>query len=151
MLTDDEYGFLNEALLGDQYAIEFCRSLFRISQVWDDLIDGDEAVDAESINAAFWEALVTIPLNPFYRNNFTTLQPLVQAAIIDWLAANDLERGSQQEQVVAFVLRDTLTSIITHCALIVGGYQHMRDVNPVVRRKLHDESIAEYLQEHADG
>ena len=146
MLTGDETAFLNEVLKGNTDAVEYCQDLFQISQIWDDLIDKDEPVSDESINAMMWLALVQLPYNKFYMENINALQPIMQKAILDWLAANHMENGTPQERVVAYVLRDTLTTIVTHCALLIGGYEWAQFVSIRVREALHDEDMDEYLK-----
>lgn len=143
-LTDNESEFLDRVLLGNRDAVEFCEDLFAISQLWDDLVDGDKAVESETINAAFWCALVDLPNNPFYQMHFGTLQPLVQAAIVDWLDANDLEHGNYEARAAAYVLRDSVGAIVIHCARILGGYAHMRRISMEVRRALYDEALVKF-------
>lgn len=145
-LTENEPQFLDRVLLGHRPAVAFCQQLGAISQIWDDLVDGDKEVSSDEINAAFWRALVEVPANPFYQQHFTHLQPLIQAAITDWLDANELERGSTHEQQVAWVLRDSVGAIVVHCAYLVGGYAHMREVSLEIRRALYDESFDEYKE-----
>lgn len=146
--TDEEQSaFLREVLLGNPEAIEFCEVLFGISQVWDDVVDGDEFT-AENVNEMMWDALVVLPCNTFYQQHFGVLQPLLQAAIVDWLDSNELCRGDKEEQCAAYVLRDTITTIIIHCARLIGGYEHMRKISLRVRTELYKEPIEEYMREH---
>lgn len=146
-ITDDEQtALLNHALLGNAAAINFCEAVFGISQVWDDLIDRDVVVDNETINMVFWDALITLPNNPFYRAHILTLTPLLQAAIVDWMDANTLEGHGIHQKQCAFVLRDSLVGIVIHCAFLVGGWEHMRAISVEVRSTLYDETQDEYLE-----
>ncbi|MGH8444914.1 MAG: hypothetical protein ACREVL_06580 [Solimonas sp.] len=142
---------MSRVLRGNAAAIEFCLLLGSVSQTWDDLIDGDKPVTAQQINAAFFKALIQIPANRFYRIHFASLQPLMQAAAYDWLAANELERGGADEQALAYVLRDSLVAVVTQCAALVGGHGWAIDHAAAIRRYFHDEPAAEYvrkLKEH---
>ncbi len=147
MPRNNEYQFLCNALSGHIEAVEFCRTLFRISQVWDDLVDGDESLSTEDINKVFWECLVELPQNPFYQRHFFTLQPLLREYIIQWLDANTLEQGSDHDQNIAFALRDGIGGIISQCAYIIGGYERMRAVSPEIRKHIFEEPLENYKDE----
>lgn len=143
----NERAFLTRVLLGNEEAVAFMESIGAICQVWDDLIDIPGA-SAPRINAAFWEALIALPNNGFYQRHFDTLNPLMQSAIADWLAANELEKGSEHDKRLAYVLRDATASLAVHCARLVGGYGWMLEVNAEIRRYFMDEPIEQYLEEH---
>lgn len=147
MLTSNQNAFLERILCGNQLAISFCEELFEVSQVWDDLYDEDKEVSKETLNKVFWSLLITLPSNPFYQANFDVLNPLMQAAIVDWMDANELARGDVQQKCVAYVLRDSLSTILIHCARIIGGWDWMREVSVEVRDALYDEPLIEFMEE----
>lgn len=147
MLTNNQSTFLNDVLLKNDAAVKFCETLFSISQTWDDLIDKDVDVPEDAINCMMWDGLITLPNNPFYRDNFGTLGPLMQSYIVDWWDSNVLKKGSVQDKCVAYVLRDSLSSIVIHCAYIVGGFDWMTMVSMRVRDALYDESMNDYVEE----
>ena len=149
MLTTNEDAFLNKILRGDALAIAFCKELFQVSQVWDDLHDKDKEVDDETLNKTFWSLLISIPANPFYQRNFDILNPLMQSAIVDWIDSNELARGNTEQKCAAFVLRDTLSTILIHCARLVGGWDWMREISLEVREALYDEdTLSDFMEEH---
>ena len=145
MLSSDQREFLLRALQGNIPAVAFCETLFSISQAWDDIVDQDKEYD---VNKMMWEALVTLPNNPFYREHFDILNPFVQIAIVDWLDSNELCKGNVEQKAAAYVLRDTLTTIVIHCARLIGGYDWMMEISMEVRRELYNEPLNEYLGEH---
>ena len=148
MSGSSERQFLVEVLRGDLSAVAMCEQLFRISQVLDDLVDGDKPVPAELIIKSFWEALIALPANPFYRQHESTIRPLMAAALQDWTDATRLERADDHHgKTIAFVLRDQLTSLVTQVACIVGGYEWMQEVSIHIRRRFHDETLADYINE----
>lgn len=127
-------------------AVKFCEDLFRISQIWDDLIDRDREVPNTFINQMMWKALVDVPQNPFYYNNATSLSKIIELHIIDWFDANELEQGSDHDKNMAFVLRDSIGTIVIHCAKIIGGYDWMRSISTEVRRYVYDEPLEAYKE-----
>ncbi|WP_423820822.1 hypothetical protein V5738_10825 [Salinisphaera sp. SPP-AMP-43] len=144
--------FLSRVLGGNESAVAFCERAFRISQNIDDLYDGDKVVDDPKRDALIWDMLVGLPDNPFYQAHFDTLQPLIRAALSDWIDSTTLESGDDHEVSLAFVLRDQLTGVVSQCAYLVGGYQHMRNVSVEIRRHFHNERLDDYqasLQERA--
>lgn len=140
-----EREFLRSVLHDRGDAVALCEQLFRASQLIDDLHDGDKTVTPAQRQALIWEMLVAIPENVFYRRHFAALQPLVRAALNDWLDSTDLEAtGDAHDGTLAFVLRDQLTAVVSQCAYIVGGYDWMRSVSAQIRRHFHDETLDDY-------
>ena len=148
MHQPNERVFLQRVLQDHGPAILFCEALFRISQTLDDLIDGDKPVAGEAIYQAFWEALIELPSNPFYRQHEPFLRPLMAAALQDWRDSVSLERvGDHHGRTLAFVLRDQLTGLVVQCAGIVGGFAWMQQMGAEIRRYFHDEALVDYLGE----
>lgn len=148
MPQPNEREFLQHALKGNAAAVLFCEALFRVSQVLDDLIDQDKPITGDSIYQSYWEALIDIPSNPFYRANELTLRPLMAAALQDWRDSVTLERdGSHHSKTIAFVLRDQLTSLVVQCAGIVGGFDWMQQVSKDIRLHFHEDSLSDYTHE----
>jgi hypothetical protein len=143
---EDEAAFLNRVLLEDRDAVVFALVLAQISQVLDDLVDNDAMLSGDTITRAFWQALVALPCNGFYQRHFDILQPQIQMVFFDWLNANVLEQGSDEDRNLAFVLRDSLTGLLVTCARLVGGYEHAQGVGPEIRRRFHDESLEAYKE-----
>ncbi|MGP3789760.1 hypothetical protein [Pseudomonas sp. B392_1p] len=152
MPKPNERAFLQRVLKDHGPAILYCETLFRISQTLDDLIDGDKPISGDDVYRAFWEALIELPSNPFYRQNEPFLRPLMAAAMQDWRDSVSLERaGDHHGRTLAFVLRDQLTGLVVQCAGIVGGFDWMQEIGGEVRRYFHDETLADYLSEFKTG
>jgi hypothetical protein len=133
-------------IVRDHDAAVFCESFFYITQVWDDLADGDKAVGEPEVSRAFWLALVEMPKNAFFVRHRESLTAFIGQAACAWFDANWLEHGTTHEKTVAFVLRDTVAGLISLCAYLVGGFDYMRLVSPEVRRLAHDEPLGHYLR-----
>jgi len=142
----DEKQLIVQALQGNQEAAAFCSMIFEASQVWDDLIDGDKPVDKEQINSVFWNLLVALPGNAFYRQHIDSITPIIMQSISDWHVANALEKGDNHDKSIAFVLRDSVSALLIHCATLIGGYQWGRNVAVDIRRAIHDETLDEYVK-----
>lgn len=129
-------------LIGDTDAVEFCNKLGMVSQVWDDLIDEGKS---DGVHQAMFAALVEIPANPFYRQHFDQLQPLVAQACADYIASVTLEAASPHDRTLAFVLRDSLAAVIQQCVAIARGWPCALANGPRIRRVCSDESLVDYL------
>ncbi|MFM2625739.1 hypothetical protein [Vibrio owensii] len=143
--------FIEHALLGDKTAIDFVVKLFNISQIFDDLIDKDKSVSDEDIFRSYWVCLVELPKNPFYVRHAATLIPMMQIFLVDYRDSVILEREralkeNEHGKNIAFVLRDSIGSIITHCAYLIGGYEHMANISVQVREVIFDESLEAYKE-----
>lgn len=137
---------LQNFLRNDAGAIAFVSQIFSVLHIWDDLVDRDREVPDGEIIGAFWIALIELPRNPFYRAHFDTLNPILQNAIINWIAANKLEReGDEKDQSVAFILRGAYVDLLSMSALLVGGLPWSIEITPAIRRWSHGETFAEYL------
>lgn len=147
MPQPNEREFLQYVLKDHGPAILFCESLFRVSQTLDDLIDGDKPVTNDDVYQAFWEALIDIPSNSFYRAYELTLRPLMAAALQDWKDSVTLERDSQHGRTIAFVLRDQLTSLVVQCSCLVGGFDWMQQVSKQIRLHFHEDSLQSYIDD----
>ena len=151
MSQPNEREFLQHVLKDHAPAILFCESLFRVSQTLDDLIDRDQPVTDDTIYQSYWEALIEIPSNSFYRANEITLRPLMAAALQDWKDSVTLERDSQHGRTLAFVLRDQLTSLVVQCSCLIGGFDWMQQVSKDIRLQFHNETLGEYINELGAG
>ena len=106
MSRQNEATFLRGVLRNNEAAAQFCEMLFRISQTLDDLIDKDNPVSDATLIRTFWEALIELPANPFYRQHEPYLRPLMASALQDWRDSACLERSdSHHYKTLAFVLR----------------------------------------------
>ncbi|MBD9415935.1 hypothetical protein IB234_15335 [Pseudomonas sp. PDM16] len=152
MPRPNEREFLHRVLQDQAAPIHFCETLFRISQTLDDLVDRDRPVTDDAIYEAFWQAMIELPANPFYRANDLYLRPLMAGALQDWRDSVRLERaGDHHGQSLAFVLRDQLTSLVVQCTYLVGGSAWMQQVSEEVRRHFHEDTLQEYIDDLGAG
>lgn len=133
-----------KALELPQTAIDWLLSLWHVTQVFDDFADGD-SVTPESLDAALWMALVSMPCNPFFSEHRATLTPLIATSILKWRASDRVEKMGQQD-ARSFVWRAGFYDIVLMCFQIVKG--------PAVSIKLahevlglYGEDFAKYLKE----
>lgn len=144
MPHENEEQFLFQ-VIRDHDAVRFAQTIFRASQVLDDLYDQDKDVPREIVVRTFWDLLIDLPNNPFYLQHITTITPLLQAMMVDWMDSCVLERtGDAHQQTVAYVLRDSVSALTIHCAYLANGYEWMAKISPEVRRFVFDEPIEEY-------
>lgn len=144
-MTKDE--LIQTVCRGDASASEFLHTVTQIAHVWDDLIDQDQPILADQIHQAFVQALVTLPLNAFYRRHFDMLHPVLVSSISNWLVANELERdGSMDDLRIAFISRSSYVDLVTQVAFLVGGFPWVRSVGPEIRRFAHEEGWDVYLE-----
>ena len=134
-----------KATKGNENAADFLLAIHQVADLWDDLIDKDKPVAADSINRAFYNALVAIPRNPFYGANFAALSPLIESAIIDWHTANAFEASKQNLQT-AYGLRCSGQSLCIMTARIIGGSNFAETIALELRSA--GDTWAEYAAKH---
>jgi hypothetical protein len=133
---------------GVEEAVDFLELFFYVCHFWDDLVDKDKERDAQD---AAWISLVDLPENRFYREHFRDLHPVVTAAVNDWFTANTLERQDDHGRDIAYSLRCSILTVITHCAYLIGGPLWVREVGPEIRLYGQRETLAEYKKEFEDA
>jgi len=132
---------------GNAAAADYVDMVCRIAHLWDDLIDRDKEVPDDEINQGFFEALIKLPRNPFYRTHFDHLNAVLINAVSNWQIATKLEReGGDYEKSIAFVLRSSYADLITQSALIVGGEKWACQVGEEVRKATHGETFDGYIK-----
>lgn len=103
-------------------ALEFVGLIFDVFEVWDDLIDKDKSVSDELISDAFKKAVMYLPLNPFYMQNFASLYPHVVATITAWETANALHKNKDTESLAhAYTLRKLMINLVVECVRLLEG------------------------------
>lgn len=144
MLTKDQ---LKSLFFNNAEAIDLISVICEITGIWDDLIDKDREQPDENINKAFWLAMVVLPNNPFYRNNYSVLQPLLANGIIQWNLANKLEKSGKREREVAFSLRYAIVDFFVMVLYLLGGYGHVIKNGDQVRMAFQTDSFDNYFNE----
>lgn len=133
-------------LKGNASAADFVNMIMQISHVWDDLIDKDKALEDGAVDQAFFDALIRLPRNDFYRKNFDHLNSVIMNSISNWKIATDMEReGGELQLNIAFILRSSYVDIITQSALLIGGQSWASKVGKEVRNLTHHEKYCGYL------
>ncbi len=133
-------------LKGRGDALHFLMTITAVLHLWDDLTDRDKPLNNDEIYDGFYKALIVLPRDPFYVNNFASLSPILEMAIYNWQIANQLEAdGDEYALQIAFILRSAYSDLATMCARIVGGEEWARQVGVDIHRHWHNEGWAGYL------
>lgn len=145
----NELEHIKQLCKGDQSAIEFCASIIDVSALYDDLIDKDKPITDEMIHHLMWVALVVLPRNTFYQNNFHVFNPLIMNAIQNWKLANQLEKeqAGADDLSIAFIVRSSYADILRMVAYCLGGDAYALECGVAIRRFVHDEGFAAYREE----
>ena len=139
---------LRELLHSNEDAVQFYLHIARWSQVYDDLIDGDKPVSPDALHTFVWRMLFAIPLNPFFNTHQDTLRPLIMTGILNWVAANEMEKsGSVEELRVAHVTRYSVGDVLLACMVLTGGVEHARANARRASLMVRDETWQHYATE----
>lgn len=133
--------------VGDTNAVSFILSFFDMCEVFDDLIDKDKPVTDEDIIRTLFTSLVDIPMNPFFVQFRQNLVPVIITGINAWLDANKLEKGSDNDKVFAYVLRDWYAELVSFVIYLTRGRHYLRTVSMDVRTFFtHHETLEQYRE-----
>lgn len=131
----------------DNNAVMFLLEIFNIGEVWDDLIDRDKEVSGYAINEAFMSALIVLPNNPFYLAYQAQLVGCMTSGIHAWLDANELERGSDNnDKIFSYVLRDWYMELLTLVCQLLHGFDYTRSISIEMRKFFIHENFEEYKE-----
>jgi hypothetical protein len=133
--------------VGDANAAAFLLLFSDMCEVFDDLIDKDKPVTDEDIIRTLFSAMVDIPMNPFFAQYRHQIVPVVITGINAWLDANKLERGSKDDQVLAYVLRDWVIELVMFVIYLTRGRSYLHSVSMDVRSYFnHHETLDQYRE-----
>lgn len=137
-----------QAFQGNAAAVALLENVCELTNIWDDLIDKDNGeVSPESINRAFWIALVDMPENPFYARHYQRLAPILRVGIHNWLAANKFERSGDVKLIdIAHVARYSVGDIVVEMLLIIGGCSWAECWTPIVKPLIAPETRTQYME-----
>lgn len=90
-MTDKNTRLL-QILGGDIHALNFCRDIAFVSEIFDDIYDGDEPQKSQIEDAL--TCVLNLPANPFYRANFDYLHPVIDLAVTHWIASNQVNKDN---------------------------------------------------------
>ena len=113
-------------LKDDQAAIKLCVELLFVGHLWDDLVDKDKVRTDADINQAFTWALGEIPINPY----FPGVYHLIRNAICQWESANALMGGTEDENLMSFLIRNALMEVVHYMMFLVGGPAWIQEKGP---------------------
>lgn len=132
---------------GNRDALDLLLKLKYVSHVWDDLIDRDHDVTPAMVSRAFMIVLHGIPMNPFYRAHEQQLLPVFVTSQLNYIAANDLERGDQVSREIAHCARYAIGDVSLIIAHILGGGEWAARHAATLKRMAHKDCLTNYLQE----
>lgn len=138
---------LTEIFQGDTDAVQLLVMVREISHVWDDLIDGDKPVSAAAVHRTFWQAIVGLQLNPFYRKHQGELLAVLECGILNYLASCCLERTPGHQRQLAHTARYQAGDVALVIARIVGGLDWAMVVGPELKLLLHTDRYEDFDKE----
>jgi len=134
------------ALRGYQPAVDFFFLIRDVLHFWDDLIDKDKPVSNDYINRSMFSAVIRLPSNPFFRQYQDTLLPIMVNAVANWQTANQFEAEDDTRRLqIAYVIRSDYANILIQLAYLVGGYDWMVEVTPMIRDMWTNEDFEMYM------
>lgn len=142
---------LREWMLGNEDAVEFLLTVFQAAELWDDIIDGDHQKAKEAVSTTMLALLIDLPANKFFCENLNTLRTGMLLGINAWKDSVLLEQRSDNwAKTWAYALRDLYMELVPLCAMLVGGYHHMRAISLPAREFFQAETFGEYLDGRSD-
>ena len=149
---EPSYDKMLEILAGNQDAVRMMQVIGKWSHIYDDLIDKDKEVTEDQINWVMWELLVGLQLNPFYTANSIILTPIVMSGILNWHAANQIEKiGDLEELRISHSIRYSICDVGMVSMILAGGLEHAKKYARVARLLFQCDTWDHYKSEHLKG
>lgn len=124
-----------EWMMGQPGPIAFLHALGAYVELWDDLIDKDKEISDDEINGTMARGLFDIACNRWFRENADYLSPLLVQMVSAYFDSEELKKDEDvRVRQIAFHLRNYMLELYHACAFLVGGFDHLREVGPEIRR-----------------
>lgn len=138
-----------ELLGGNVDALRFVQDISHWTHFYDDLIDRDKPVSDAAVHENMWRLVVSIPTNAFFRAHQDVLRPVIVTGILNWQAANDIEReGSVEELRIAHTLRYSIADVLLLCMTLTCGREAAMKNARRARLMCQNDTWANYSSEH---
>jgi len=142
LITKDQresfYNAFHGFYKGNESAISLSMMLVDVSQVWDDIIDGDP-VTSDNVNRVFRYLIYDIPLNPVYRL-IPSMPDHLLNIYLKWRDATAMEAEEKPDLEKTYMLRAGLYDIFSLIAYHLCGDDWAKQIGPEVR-KLYGETL----------
>jgi len=133
--------------VGDSYAVDFIIAFGDACELFDDMIDKDKPIEDAHVIRVLFSLITELPVNPFFDRYKHQLIPILVTGINAWLDANELERGTENDKVFAYVLRDWYMEFVSFVIYLTRGRDFMRMVSMDVRHFFtHHETLEAYRE-----
>ncbi len=137
------------AWVGDEAAAILVDKIFGVSQLADDLVDGDKPMDKSAAMVQLLTlAIVDIPANPFYRQYQGWLAPLMVNVLTAWGASNTWHKSTIADlQMMGWAWRDMGETLISGIAYLTQGAERALIVAQEVGEYYRTNNDAESLEQ----
>ena len=151
---EEEREILLWAFKNNTDAVEFFSFAAEISQVFDDIWDGDKEVGRELALKMMLMAMVDLPRTKFYQVFGADAVTLIENTWMRWLESNDLEATKDEGLLrISYITRSSTTDMMIEMAGMLHGREWRREVAAKVRPWIYNdnEKFCDYLAEHQGG
>ena len=148
---EEEREMYSWALKGCEDAMEFFALACRVSQIFDDVWDGDNPVTREQQLSMMLMAMVDMPRTKFAQIMGLDAVALIENTWMRWVESNDLEETGDGDLLrISYITRSVLTDMLIEMAGMLYGRDWRREVALKVRPWVYgdNEPYSEYLHEH---
>jgi hypothetical protein len=125
-------------------AVAWLMDVWQMSQVFDDVADGD-AVERADLDRAIWAAFVSMPGNPFFAAKAGALLPMLAAFVLKWQASDTAERAGNAD-ARSYMWRAGFYDLVLLAVNLCHGPAVAREHAAAVLG-LYGETLADYLGE----
>jgi len=134
LLNDQKVDFIHQKAAGkNSAALEYLQFLSQAARIVDDLFDEPASVSNKDLLVLIELLFVRIPSNVFYLQHREQLFTHHLAMWNAWEASNILDKGDSTDKIYAHVLRDYINEVLPLVALLVEGWDKMKEVNGLIR------------------
>lgn len=148
-IRDARFARLLEIFQGDVHATDLIAGCIQVTEVWDDLIDGDREVTRDQVTEAFTLALVEIPSNPLYAKYGAAIRVVLTGAIAAWLDSDKLRDDDvtgAEDLITAHVIRYQILDVALHLLIELHGWRYAREHSTEIRRLFRTETLPEFVE-----
>lgn len=133
--------------VGNPDALRFLMIFGDTCELFDDIVDRDVDIPDDHAVRVLFAVLTELPFNRFFESYKHQLVPIIVTGINAWLDSTVLEKGSDNDKVFAYVLRDWYVELISFIIFALRGQEYLRSVSMEIRHFFtHHETLEAYRE-----
>lgn len=122
--------YIVDKICGDNIdAKNYLLGIGKTARLVDDVVDNDADIFSQDCYSVIKFFLIDLPRNSFYLDHRLELDAINAVIWNAWRDSDILDNGDETDKIYAHVLRDFINELAPFVALVLHGYDKMREIS----------------------